>query len=156
VVLWIVRVSLRRGQVLADDEQVEGERESLDSRSLLFERWREWWQQRLRGKRAAPALDTLDPDSVRARYRELLHAVATEKSALARQASETPAEYETRLLPHLGTPDDSSQNGTDTALLDELTQAYMLERYGSEHAGERTRQHLRMRVPHLIARLIGK
>ncbi len=156
VVLWIVRVSLRRWQVLADDEQVEEERESLDSRSLLFERWREWWQRRLRGKRAAPTLDTLDPDSVRARYRELLHAVATEKSVLARQASETPAEYETRLLPHLAAPDDSNQNGTDTTLLDELTQAYMLERYGSERADERTRQHLRMRVPHLIARLIGK
>jgi hypothetical protein len=156
VVLWIVRVSLRRGSVLVEEEQVEEERESLDSRSLLFERWRAWWQRLRRGKRVAPALDGLDPDSVRARYRELLHAVASEKSTLARQASETPAEYETRLLPHLAAPNASSQDGAEALILDELTQAYMLERYGSKRADERTRQHLRRRVPHLIARLIGK
>jgi hypothetical protein len=156
VVLWIVRVSLRRRSVLAEEEQVEEERESLDSRSLLGQRWREWWQRLRRVKRTAPALDGLDPDSVRARYRELLHTIATEKSALARQASETPAEYESRLLPHLAAPNDSSNDGTETATLDELTQAYMLERYGSERSDERTRQHLRRQVPRLIARLIGR
>jgi hypothetical protein len=160
VALLVVRASLQRWRKLSDDEGIEEVREGLDARSLLSERWREWWNRRRGRKSTALSLEPLDPGSARAHYREMLQAVATKNAELARTAAETPLEYEERLLMYLengkvrsqqlSKSDDSS---AETAILDELTDAYTLERYGGKQTDDRQRARLRTWVPPLIARL---
>jgi hypothetical protein len=77
-----------------NDEEIEEVREGLDARSLLGERWREWWHRRKQRRHALFPLEALDPTSARARYRELLQAMAATRSDLARLPAETPTEYE--------------------------------------------------------------
>src|SRR5207253_6240434 len=98
IALLVVRASLQRWRARSDDEGIEEVREGLDARSLLSERWREWWNRRRRRRNAVPPLELLDSTSARARYRELLQALAASKDELARAPAETPAEYEARLL----------------------------------------------------------
>lgn len=160
--LLVVRASLQRWRKLSDDDGIEEVREGLDARSLLSERWRAWWNRRRGRKRTTLSLEPLDPGSARARYRELLQAIATHKGELAKAPAETPLEYEVRLLAHLEKETAHSQklsNSDDgvseTALLDELTDAYSHERYGGKHIDDHQRSHLRTWVPRLIARLTG-
>lgn len=162
VIFFVVRASLRRWFTRESDEGIKEEREGLDARSLLGESWRAWWKRRRR-KRSSPALEPLDPTSARARYRELLQAVATEKGDLARIPAETPAEYEARLLTYLGGEKQSSSNlmhngegATDAAILDELTRAYALERYGGKRTDDPQRAYLQTWVPCLVERLTGR
>ena len=110
-----------------------------------------------------PALEPLDPTSARARYREMLQALAAEKDDPARMPAETPAEYEARLLVHLENAAPNAQElppddrlPPDPAILDELTRAYVSERYGGKLTRERQRAHLQAWVPHLVARLTGR
>jgi hypothetical protein len=163
VALLVVRASLRRWLMRGDDEGIEEVRENLDARSLLGQRWREWWNRRRGRKKSSMLLEPLDPTSARARYREMLQALATSKGGLARTPTETPAEYEMRLLAHLGRETaqsaDPASNGdaaTESTILDELTHAYTRERYGGKQTDARQREHLRTWVPRLIARLTGK
>ena len=72
VALLVVRASLQRWRKLSDDEGIEEVREGLDARSLLSERWREWWNRRRGRKITALSLEPLDPGSARAHYREML------------------------------------------------------------------------------------
>ncbi len=159
--LLLVRAILRRWFMRIDREGVEEVREGLDARSLLGERWRQWWKRR-RGTRQEVMLEPLDPASARARYRELLHAVAAAKEQLARAPAETPTEYEQRLLAYLEASPVTSQNAshavdeTDSQLLHELTRAYMLERYGGRQSDEDKRMHMPAWVTRLVARLTGK
>ncbi len=162
-VLLVVGASLRRWRMRGDDEGVEEVREELDARTLLGERWREWWKRRRRRTSDMPALEPLDPTSARARYRELLQAVARERGDLARAPAETPAEYEARLLVHLENAAPNAQElhsgehlPPEPAILDELTRAYMSERYGGKLTRERQRAHLQAWVPYLVARLTGR
>jgi hypothetical protein len=162
VIFFVVRASLRRWFTRESDEGVEEEREGLDARSLLGESWRAWWNRRRR-KSADPVLDPLDPTSARARYREMLQAVATEKGDLARKPAETPAEYEVRLLAYLGGEKHASPNWmhsgegvTDAAILDELTHAYALERYGGKRTDDPRRAYLQTWVPRLVERITGR
>jgi hypothetical protein len=118
-----------------DDESEEEIRESLSMQSTLKARREE--QRRRAQKTNAPAiLEPLDPTSARARYRELLQELAWNGEKLGRRANETPSEYEKRLLTLLKkAPSPASGDGTppDPAMLDELTSAYMQERYGGKH-----------------------
>jgi Domain of unknown function (DUF4129) len=162
VVLLVVQASLRRWFIRSDGEDVEEVREGLDARSLLGQHWREWWTRWRRKPHAVPSLEPLDPASARARYRELLQAIAEAKGDLARNPAETPAEYEVRLLTHLGSGVQPLQELAqadnaphDAAILDELTRAYAHERYGGKQTDERTRTDLRTWVPHLVMRLSG-
>ena len=160
IALLVVRASLQRWRARSDDEGIEEVREGLDARSLLSERWRDWWNRRRGRKSTAIPLEPLDPGSARAHYREMLQAVATSNGELARTPAETPLEYEARLLAYLEKETTHSQKlsnsddgASETALLGELTHAYTLERYGGKQTDDRLRVHMRTWVPHLIARL---
>jgi hypothetical protein len=160
IALLVVRASLQRWRKLSDDEGIEEVREGLDGRSMLSERWREWWKRRRGRKRIALSLEPLDPGSARAHYREMLQAIAMKHGELARTDSETPLEYEMKLLTYLeeGTnhfkkPSDNTDDASESALLSELTDAYVLERYGGKQTKDHLRAHLRTWVPDLIARL---
>jgi hypothetical protein len=162
IVLLVVQASLRRWFIKSDDEGIEEVREGLDARSLLGQHWREWWTRWRRKPYAVSALEPLDPASARARYREMLQAIAEAKGDLARNPAETPAEYEVRLLAHLGSgvqpPQELAQADNtphDAAILDELTRAYSHERYGGKQTDERKRTDLRRWVPRLVMRLTG-
>ena len=163
IALLVVRASLRRWRAMSDNEGIEEVREGLDARSLLSERWREWWNRRRGRKSTTILLEPLDPNSARAQYREMLQIVATANEELARTPAETPLEYEVRLLTYLEKETAHSQKlsntddgASETALLDELTHAYTLERYGGKRIDDRQRTHLRTWIPRLIARLTRK
>ncbi len=162
-VLLLVGASLRRWRMRRNDEGVEEVREELDARTLLGERWREWWKRLRRRTKAMPAIEPLDPTSARGRYREMLQALAVERDDLARMPAETPAEYQVRLLVHLENAAPNAQQlpsddrlPPDPAILDELTRAYMSERYGGKLTLQRQRAHLQAWVPYLVGRLTGR
>ncbi|MHB8595703.1 MAG: DUF4129 domain-containing protein [Ktedonobacteraceae bacterium] len=161
-ILVVIGANVRRWYMKSNDEEVEEVREQLDTRSLVGQRWREWWNQRKHPRTVLTPLELLHADSVRPLYRALLQSVA-DNDALRRKPTETPTEYQSRLLAYLisATPEIQDQRSDppiagDTAILEELTSAYIMERYGSEHAGERQRSRLQTWVPRLIARLAGK
>ena len=159
VVLLVVQASLRRWFTMDNDEGIEEVREGLDARSLLGQHWRGWWNRWRRKTHEISALEPLDPTSVRARYREMLQAIATANDDLARNPAETPAEYESRLLTHLdgGRLQDSTHTDdvpNDTAILNELTRAYSSERYGGKHTDDHKRAFLRTWMPRLMKRLV--
>ncbi len=160
VVLLVVQASLRRWFTMGNGEGIEEVREGLDARSLLGQHWREWWNRWRRKTHEISTLEPFDPTSARAHYREMLQAIATANDNLARNPAETPAEYEVRLLRHLGSGSLQALTHTDhvpndAAILNELTRAYLSERYGGKRTDQRQRAHLRTWVPRLVKRLIG-
>ena len=135
ILFFVIRAILRRWRMAPDDESEEEIRESLSRESILKTRRNE---QRQRQRTAdLPALEPLNPNSVRARYRELLQELASNGEKLARRADETPSEYEKRLLTLLKQDSSIESQGddmpADPAMLDELTSAYLQERYGGKH-----------------------
>ncbi|MGZ3609936.1 MAG: DUF4129 domain-containing protein, partial [Ktedonobacteraceae bacterium] len=132
---FVIRLILRRWRMAPDDESEEEIRESLSRESILKTRRKEQRQHQKTDDLAA--LEPLDPKSMRARYRELLQELAWNGEKLARRADETPSEYEKRLLALLKKEPSVESNGndipTDPVMLDELTSAYLQERYGSKH-----------------------
>jgi hypothetical protein len=158
-VALVIRSFLKRRMIGGRDESVEEVREGLDARSLLGQRWREWWNRRRRGGETASQLDLLDPNSARARYRELLLAAEERGEGLPRRPAETPAEYQVRLeklLSRSASPGaDQGADGnrtwpTEAEILEELTQAYERERYGGRRTDETKRTRLRTWVPQLL------
>jgi Domain of unknown function (DUF4129) len=154
--------NLRRWYMRRNDEGVEEVREQLDTRALVGQRWREWWNRRRHPRTTLPPLELFASTSVRPLYRALLQSVA-DNDALRRRPTETPTEYQSRLLVYLtsatpGIQDQGSDSPLpgDATILEELTAAYIMERYGSEHVSERKRSRLQTWVPRLIARLAGK
>lgn len=114
-------------------------------------------RQRRKQSHEEAALEELDPMSVRAHYRGFLRDVAKHDETLAHRPHETPIEYQGRLLPSLQ-PDMHEQRHdapSDPAILDQLTRAYMLERYAKEQADARQRLYLHTWVPHLVQHLVG-
>jgi Domain of unknown function (DUF4129) len=150
VLLLLLREFLRKRKSASEEDEV---RESLSIRSILRAR------RKNRQRRPKVALEPLDPLSARARYRELLQAMAWHGDDLERRPDETPTEYQTRLLtlvkdaPH----DERWENEilVDDAILDELTRAYMLERYGGKITEHSKQAYLQRWVPHLVKRLMG-
>jgi hypothetical protein len=140
ILFFVLRAILRRWRMAPGDESEEEIRESLSRESILKTRRKEERQRQRTGD--LTTLEPLDPNSIRARYRELLQELAWNGEKLARRADETPSEYEKRLLTLL--KKDSSVEAqaddmpTDPAMLDELTSAYLQERYGGKH----------LRLPH--------
>ncbi|MGZ3623555.1 MAG: hypothetical protein ACXWPG_10695, partial [Ktedonobacteraceae bacterium] len=67
---FVIRLILRRWRMAPDDESEEEIRESLSRESILKTRRKKQQQRRKTGDLAA--LESLGPDSMRARYRELL------------------------------------------------------------------------------------
>lgn len=160
-ILVVVGTNLRRWYMKEIGEGVEEVREQLDTRSLVGQRWREWWNQHRHTRTTSPP-ELFNSTSVRPLYRALLQSVA-DNDALRRGPTETPTEYQSRLLTYLtnATPAIQNQGGdsplpddaTILTILEELTSAYIRERYGSEFVSERQRSHLQTWVPRLIARL---
>lgn len=167
IVALLIRAFLKRRMVGDRDESVEEVREGLNARSLLGQRWRDWWNRRHKTAIAVP-LEALDPDSARARYREMLVTAAASGDDLRRKPAETPAEYQARLLAYMNQGMNSGALSPSPAavpetpadwsygvILDELTGAYNRERYGGKPTDDDRRGRLRLRVPHLLRRLSG-
>ena len=132
-----------------DEDEVH---ESLSIRSILKERGH---------RRSRVILEQLDPTSARSRYRDLLQATARQKGdELGRRPDETPAEYQTRLLAFVKSfsYQEEQQYGKqlDTTILNELTVAYILERYGGKVSDHTRRAYLRKWVPGLVKRLTSR
>src|SRR5437016_11207973 len=121
--------------MVPDDESEEEIRESLSRELILKIRRKEQHQSQKTDDLAAR--EPLDLTSARARYRELLQELAWSGEKLTRRADETPSEYEKRLLALLKKAPSVEAQGdgmpTDPAMLDELTSAYLLERYGGKN-----------------------
>jgi hypothetical protein len=135
ILYFIIRAMLRRWRMAPDDESEEEIRESLSRESILKTRRKEQRQRQRTGDLVT--LEPLNPNSIRARYRELLQELAWNGEKLARRVDETPSEYEKRLLALLKKDSFVEAQGdempTDLAMLDELTSAYLQERYGGKH-----------------------
>jgi hypothetical protein len=165
VLLLVVRAAIRHWFNSMEREEIEEVREGLDARSLLSERWKEWWSRwRLRTQGEGGMVpEPLDPTSARARYREFLQAAASIKESLTRKPTETPNEYEKRLLTYLISEADSigyvnhvSDEQGDSLPLDQLTHAYIQERYAGKPTDERQRAQMHSWVSHLILQLTLK
>jgi len=135
ILFFVIRAMLHRWRKAPDDESEEEIRESLSRESILKTRRKEQRQRQRTGDLAT--LEPLNPNSIRARYRELLQELAWNGEKLARRADETPSEYEKRLLALLKKDSSVEAQGddmpADPAMLDELTSAYLQERYGGKH-----------------------
>ena len=131
VFLLIIRKVLRRWRTRHEDEDEDEIREQLPVLAILQERRQE--QERRRQSHKAVALEELDPDSARVRYRDFLQELSWIDDTLARRPAETPAEYQARLqhLIHIS-PREGGHLSTDTAQLEELTSTYRQERYGNK------------------------
>jgi hypothetical protein len=150
----VIREILRRWHAVPDDESEEEIRESLSRESIRKTRREQQRQRQKSGDLAG--LEPLDPNSARARYRELLQELAWNGENLARRANETPSEYEKRLLALLKKASSEAQgDGTpaDPAILDELTAAYMEERYGGKRAHLEHDAYVQGWIPRFVRRL---
>ena len=112
------------------DEDEEEVRESIPVREVVRER-----QEEQRRAQQAMILESLPPNSTRAQYRDLLQTMAVQQELLVRHAEETPTDYEKRLVMLLQHTSSVTQQESDTShdveMLDELTKAYIEERYGN-------------------------
>ena len=102
--------------------------------------------------------EALDPMSARAHYRRFLRDVAKGDEMLGHRLHETPVEYQERLLPALQ-PDAHDQQQdvpSDPVILNELTSAYMLERYAGKQTDTHQRLYLHTWVPYLVQHLVGE
>ncbi len=156
VFVLVIRSILRRLRLHVDEESEE-ERENLSMQSILRERPGQ--RRKSRQKNEEDALEPLAPDSVRARYRELLQALAEQGTSLAHQPAETPAEYEARLLALLKKTASAQEDGdsalSDAMLLQQLTHAYMQERYGEKRPQLAHDASLPSRIARLVKQLSG-
>ena len=151
----VIRTILHIWSATPDDESEEEIRESLSIQAILKAR-REEQRRRAQKTSALATLEALDPTSARARYRELLQELAWNGEKLGRQANETPSEYEKRLLTLLKkAPSPAQRDGApaDPAMLDELTSAYMQERYGGKHPRLQHDTYVPAWIPRFVRRL---
>lgn len=154
IVVLLVRSTVRRWFLPTEQTEVDEVRERLDARSLLREQWQAFWR---KGRtRSHVAREPLEPGSARAHYRALLDAVQAEANMHARGSTETPVEYEARLLPLLREQAAEARASQETLAMQELTRVYMDERYGAKRTDEHTRASLGRQVPRVIQRLTGK
>jgi hypothetical protein len=158
IVFLIIQAVLRHVQHAQDDESgnEEEERESLSMSTILQARRKE----RRRHQRNMPIStpEPLDPASARAHYRELLLTTFQHQSNLARHANETPFEYQQRLtsaLNHIAVQTEG-ETPSDPAILAELTDAYVSERYGSEQLNQSQKSFLSQWIPNLLRHLTNR
>jgi hypothetical protein len=124
-----------------DETREQLDRDAL-ARQRLANRAARQRQPRLR-------LEKLDPESARARYRELLQGTSGDRLTEHRP-DETPAEYAARLHAIIQKFDAPQEIA---GALDELTNAYRTERYAGHAADATQRERQRRAVPNLLARL---
>jgi hypothetical protein len=155
IVFLIVRAVLRYRQRKQDmeDTNEEEEREGLSMSAILKARREE--RQKRKQDMPAFALEPLDPSSARAYYRALLLTTFQHRSNLARQANETPLEYQRRLTSALNnaTTQTGEETPPDPAIVAELTDAYVSERYGSKQLSRSQKGFLSQWVPNLLRHL---
>jgi hypothetical protein len=163
ILLHVVRVGLQKVHMVSLDERIEEEREGLDAASLFKKQLREWWSTIRRARNTPVQMETLDPNSARAYYRELLQRIALARSDLARHPAETPDEYEARLRHSLEREEESMHGSqhdamasSDAAILGELTRAYTRERYGGKETRVDEHGNLHIWMTRLAMRLTGK
>ncbi len=122
ILVIVVRIWYSNYRYTREDETRQG----ISLRAIRKER---------RQKRAASAGEQLDPTSMRAHYREFLRLMARQGTSLERFPDETPSEYQQRLQSMLESVPREQQEHFPDAILHELTQAYMQERYGGKQVG---------------------
>ena len=156
VLLAIVRTLLRwLPKAHKEEDAVDEIREGLSLRSIAQQR-RDQRQERALPQ--APQLETLEPESARAYYRELLQTMASSNPAFARRPDETPIEYQTRLLPVVRQtfsetmPEEAMPS--EQEIVDVLTHDYSIERYGGKQLDATQKNYLRTWIPRLIARVM--
>jgi hypothetical protein len=107
--------------------------------------------------RRSPPVENLPPTPARAYYYRLLRAATAAGGEFARRASETPVEYARRLRQLIGRPEYAQQmapllQDPDVRdILDDLTRAYVVERYREDTLTPQQSDALRMRMPRLLA-----
>ena len=144
----ITRFLQKRRQAGLDDTLDEEEvREGLDINQILRAR-----REERRQRQQALPLAALEQDSIRARYRDFLASMAARGEDFARHPEETPIEYQRRILHAARDIPAASDTPADLAILDTLTRAYSLERYGGRQADGERQNFLRRWMPHLVQR----
>jgi hypothetical protein len=152
IIFLLVTVLLARDKRREEErESFKEERETLSVRSTLNER-----RKRDKQRKTKFRLETLDPNSVRTRYRDLLLATAHRGGDIQRRPDETPAEYQQRLRAVVASIPNKEGEPTNTAILTELTEAYMLERYGRKQTAQAQVGYLKRWVQHLVKRIKSK
>jgi hypothetical protein len=136
--IWLIiliRSTVRRWQAPTDQNFVEEERQGLNPLAALGERW-----QRRRRRRRANSQEPEPPDltPLRRLYRAWLVLLAALHPRAGRQPAETPAEYAARLQRVLYSGEESwrtllsKQEAEElAAFIEQLTRAYLVERYGA-------------------------
>jgi hypothetical protein len=148
----LVSVLLARDKRREEEfENLKEERETLNVRSTLNERRKREQQRKMKFR-----LETLDPNSVRARYRDLLLATARHGGNIQRRSNETPAEYQQRLLALVAALPNKEGEPPNADILNELTEAYTLERYGRKQTAPAQVRYLKKWVQLLVKRIKGK
>ncbi len=154
---FIVRAILRRLPKARKDDEVEEIREGLSLRSIAQQR-RNIYQEHV--LQQLPQLETLEPESARAYYRELLQTIASNNPTFARRSDETPTEYQTRLLAFVQhTFSETTQDAdmpSEQEILNVLTHTYSVERYAGKHLEQTQKNYLRLWVPRLLTRVVRK
>ncbi len=148
----LISVLLARNK--RNEEELENlteKRTTLSVRSTLNQRRKRNTQRKTKFR-----LETLDPNSVRARYRDLLLATAQRGGDIQRHPDETPAEYQQRLLAVMASLPNKEGEPPNTAILTELTEAYSLERYGRKQTAPTQVGYLKKWVQLLVKRLKSK
>jgi heme/copper-type cytochrome/quinol oxidase subunit 2 len=153
LIFLIIQMVLRYRQHIQDKDGVneEEERENLSLSHL----WQARREERRRHQADTPTLEPLDPTSARAHYRALLLTTLQHRSDLARRTHETPREYQQRLTSALTNIAAQTEAATppDPAILAELTDAYVGERYGSKQLNQPQKSFLSKWVPNLLRHL---
>jgi len=150
-VFLVLLVVILRAWSLHVRSSEDEEREGLAIGRILKARR----QKKQRGRKYALQLPLLAPDSARLRYREFLQATARKGETGERQPAETPSEYQARLLTQMNIATSNKQEDTpsEAAILQELTHAYIGERYGGKQVADSQMAYLRKWVPHLVRRV---
>lgn len=157
IILFFVIRAILRAWRKAHQQEVEDEiREGLSLRTFL----QDLRQQRRAATMQNSVLEPLDPNSARARYRDFLQTLAVQRTSLARADNETPIEYERRLLTRLpqqlhNVSLETQEQQADTTQLNQLTAAYMHERYAGKASSAPATEEFSAWLQRMVQRLRG-
>jgi hypothetical protein len=149
-VLVFFSLTRKKGQNSEAGAEEEEVRESLNREEILQERRKRKRKQQDGGV----TLEALDAASMRARYREFLQQMAEQGEETQRRPSETPLEYQRRLLTIAGNR-GLFHGEREKEILGELTLAYAQERYGGRPVDSEVQGYLGSRVPRLVQKFAG-
>jgi hypothetical protein len=147
ILVLIAAILARDKSSVEQHETFEEERKTLDVRSTLNDR-----RKRNQERKAKFQLEPLNPDSVRMRYRDLLLATVRRED-LQRRLDETPTEYQQRLRRVVASLPYKEDEPANTTILTELTETYMLERYGRRQTTQAQAGYFKKWVQRLVKRI---